>query len=324
MKNILVVFTGGTIGSSVCNGEINTDTQTHFLLLSQFNTRNPHVKTHFTTLQPYEILSENLTPETWTTLIQSIENANPNAYDGIIITHGTDTLAYTSSAIHLYFHALSVPIFLVSSQYPLSDERANGLDNFSYAVNKILEGNLRGVFVPYRNTHSQDITLHYGTHLTCSPELSSDFFSVTPHHKIEHTFKALKKLKPNFSTRILIIKPYPGINYDNFNLDNVDVILHDLYHSGTACTTPEYGHNYSLVYFIRRCKALNIPVFLAPAFKSTQFYQSTIELNYEGAEMIWNTSIEAAYAKLLLAYGNFEHYEEILIFLNDNVAGEQI
>mgnify|MGYP000423861996 CR=1 FL=1 len=324
MKNILVVFTGGTIGSSVCNGEINTDTQTHFLLLSQFKMRNPHAKIHFTTLQPYEILSENLTPETWTTLIQSIENANPNAYDGIIITHGTDTLAYTSSAIHLYFHALSVPIFLVSSQYPLSDERANGLDNFSYAVNKILEGNLRGVFVPYRNTHSQDITLHYGTHLTCSPELSSDFFSVTPHHKIEHTVKALKKLKPNFSTRILIIKPYPGINYDNFNLDNVDVILHDLYHSGTACTTPEYGHNYSLVYFIRRCKALNIPVFLAPAFKSTQFYQSTIELNYEGAEIIWNTSIEAAYAKLLLAYGNFEHYEDILIFLNDNVAGEQI
>jgi L-asparaginase len=138
MKNILVVFTGGTIGSSVCNGEINTDTQTHFLLLSQFKMRYPQMEIHFTTLQPYEILSENLTPSVWTLLIQTIENANPNVYDGIIITHGTDTLAYTSAALTFYFHALDVPIYLVSSHYPLSDMRSNGLDNFSFAVNSII------------------------------------------------------------------------------------------------------------------------------------------------------------------------------------------
>ena len=38
--------------------------------------------------------------------------------------------------------------------------------------------------------------------------------------------------------------------------------------------------------------------------------------------MIWNISIEAAYTKLLLAYGNFENHEEILTFLNYNLAGE--
>ena len=147
MKNILVVFTGGTIGSSVCNGEINTDTQTHFLLLSQFKMRYPQMEIHFTTLQPYEILSENLTPSVWTLLIQTIENANPSIYDGIIITHGTDTLAYTSAALTFYFHALDVPIFLISSHYPLSDIRSNGLDNFSFAVNSIINKKLHGVFV---------------------------------------------------------------------------------------------------------------------------------------------------------------------------------
>lgn len=324
MKKILVVFTGGTIGSSICHGEINTDTQTHYLLLSQFNTRNPDIEVEFTSLQPYEILSENLTPKTWETLIQAIETANPSTYDGVIVTHGTDTLAYTSAMLSFYFHALSVPIFLVSSHYPLSDERANGPANFSYAVNKILEGKLRGVFVPYQNTRSQTVTLHHGAHLTCSPQLSNDFFSVVPHNKIAHISKKERKLKPNFSTRILMIKPYPGINYDHFNLENVDVILHDLYHSGTACVTSEYGENHSLIYFITRCKSQNIPLFLAPALKSTQFYQSTIELRNQGAEIIWNMSIEAAYAKLLLAYDNVENDDEILTFLNDNFAGEQI
>lgn len=326
MKNILVVFTGGTIGSSVCNGEINTDTQTHFLLLSQFKMRYPQMEIHFTTLQPYEILSENLTPSVWTLLIQTIENANPNVYDGIIITHGTDTLAYTSAALTFYFHALDVPIFLVSSHYPLSDMRSNGLDNFSFAVNSIIKKKLRGVFVPYRNINSEIVTLHHGAYITCSPQLSSDFYSISSNKKIESLFikNTPIKLKPDFSTRILMIKPYPGINYDNFNLDNVDVVLHDLYHSGTACAISEYGKHHSLPHLLKRCISQNIPVFLAPAFKSTQFYQSTIELRNQGAEMIWNISIEAAYTKLLLAYGNFENHEEILTFLNNNLAGEVI
>ena len=326
MKNILVIFTGGTIGSSVCNGEINTDTQTHFLLLTQFKTRYPHIKTHFTILQPYEILSENLTPTIWTTLIQTIENANPSTYDGIIITHGTDTLAYTSAVLSFYFHALNVPIFLISSQYPLDDEKANGLDNFNCAVNAILEQSLHGVFIPYRNTNSQKVTLHHGAHLTCSPQLSNDFFSLTSHHQaVKMPIKGQKlTLKPHFSTRILFIRPYPGMNYNHFSLDDVDVILHDLYHSGTGCTSSAYGGHHSLISFINRCKEKKIPVFLAPALKSTQFYQSTIELTNSGAEMIWNMSIEAAYAKLLLAYGNYENSEDIMFFLNTNFVGEQI
>ena len=325
MKNILVVFTGGTIGSSVCNGEINTDTQTHFLLLSHFKTRYPQMKIHFTTLQPYEILSENITPSVWTLLIQTIENANPNAYDGIIITHGTDTLAYTSAALTFYFHALDVPIFLVSSHYPLSDMKSNGLDNFCFAVNSILNERLRGIFVPYRNINSATVTLHHGAYITCSPQLSSNFHSISSTKKLVPAIKnTTLKLKPDFSTRILMIKPYPGINYDYFNLENVDVVLHDLYHSGTACAISDYGKHHSLPHLLKRCLSLNIPVFLAPAFKSTQFYQSTIELRNQGAEMIWNISIEAAYIKLLLAYGNFDHHEDILTFLNTNLAGELI
>jgi L-asparaginase len=323
MKKILVVFTGGTIGSSVNNGAIDTDKKTAFLLLEQFKQRFPHTNINFTTIQPYQILSENLAPKIWTTLISSIENANPTLYDGIIVTHGTDTLAYTAAALGFYFHALNMPIFLVSSQFPLSNENANGLDNFSFAIEKILHEKLTGVFVPYRNPSEKTVTVHNAMRLICSPQLSSDFFSVSDVNTIQKTIFD-ESLKPIFSERILMIKPYPSLNYEHFNLDNVDAVLHDLYHSGTACTTKKWGENYSLLNFIARCKKENVPIYLAPAFKSINAYQSTIELTNAGATMLWNMTIEAVFVKLSLGYGNFINETKVVSFMQKNLAGEYI
>ncbi|MEI7839398.1 MAG: asparaginase domain-containing protein [Methylococcaceae bacterium] len=323
MKKILVILTGGTIGSSIHNGAINTDENTSFLLLTQFKQRYPNADVTFTTLQPYQILSENLSPKVWTTLITTIENATPENYDGIIVTHGTDTLAYTSAALAFYFHALNVPIFLVSSQFPLSNINANGLDNFSFAIEKMTTENLTGVFVPYRNPSEEFVTLHSAARLTCSPQLSSNFFSVENVNLVPKTlFNAA--LKPQFSERILMIKPYPALNYDYFDLKNVDAVLHDLYHSGTACTTLEWGKNRSLLTFITRCQMHNVAIYLAPIFKSNDAYQSTLELVNSGATMLWNMTIEASYVKLSLAYGNFMDETKVVSFMQQNLAGESI
>lgn len=314
MKNILVIFTGGTIGSSVHEGAIDTDAKTAFLLLEQFKQRQPQANVNFITCQPYQILSENLSPRIWTTLIREIENANPDNFDGIIITHGTDTLAYTAAALSLYFHSLNVPIFLVSSHLPLSNSQTNGLDNFCFAIEKIVTEKLTGVFVPYRNPNDAHVTLHKGDCLTSSPQLSNDFFSVAAVNSVSKMdFKT--PLKAQFSERILLIKPYPSLNYDHFNLENVDAVLHDLYHSGTACTTFDWGKNYSLLAFIARCKRENVPIYLAPAWKSTAAYQSTLELVDAGATMLWNMTLESAFAKLSFSYGNFNNLSAIIRLL---------
>lgn len=303
MKNILVIFTGGTIGSSVHNGAIDTDEKTAFLLLEQFKQRYSKTAVNFITQQPYQILSENLSPRIWTDLINTIEKANPQNYDGIIVTHGTDTLAYTASALHFYFHTLNMPIFFVSSHLPLSNPNANGLDNFSFAVEKILHENLTGVFVPYRNPNEQNVTLHQANRLTSSLQLSSDFFSVSAVNVSQKTiFNA--PFKAQFSEKILLIKPYPSLNYDYFDLKNVDAVLHDLYHSGTACTSSQWGDNYSLLNFIARCKSENVPIYLAPALQSQDAYQSTLELVNSGAIVLWNMTLEAAFVQLSLLYGN--------------------
>jgi L-asparaginase len=127
-----------------------------------------------------------------------------------------------------------------------------------------------------------------------------------------------------FSERILMIKPYPGLDYTHFNLENIDAVLHDLYHSGTACTSLQWSEHHSLVEFINHCKKLDISVYLAPAIKSANAYQGTQALLDIGANIIWNMSIEAAYVKLLLAYGNFIDKQEILDFINKDIAGEHL
>jgi L-asparaginase len=345
MKNILVVFTGGTIGSIATGGTINTSDTTSFKLIQLFEQQyENHRQIHFDTIQPLQILSENLAPAAWNTLIEAIEAARPDRYDGIIVTHGTDTLAYTACALSFYFNAAKTPMLLVSSDYPLDHPKANGLENFICAVEFILQAcpepgrrvNQPGVFVPYRN-QQQTTQLHQGNRLACSLQLSGDFFSVQGKSYMQFENRQFSLLNPSkqqtqahiplkadFSERILMIKPYPGLDYTRFNLDNVDAVLHDLYHSGTACASPQWGENYSLVEFIKRCEKQSIAVYLAPAIKSTEAYQSAQTLMEQGAKTIWNMSIEAAYVKLLLAYGNFDDRQEIMDFIDTDIAGEHL
>jgi L-asparaginase/Glu-tRNA(Gln) amidotransferase subunit D len=356
MKKILVVFTGGTIGSTVSEGTINTSSAAPFKLIQQFQRHyNNHQQIHFSTIQPLEILSENLSSGVWQTLIAAIEAQQPDQYDGIIVTHGTDTLAYTAAALSFYFHAIKIPMLLVSSDYPLDDSRANGLANFICSVEFILQTIQAGVFVPYRN-QQQIPQVHKGTRLACSLQLSCDFFSVQGKGFMQFENKkfsllnpstksifnqnsllpekenrvsgitqtTIPRLKANFSERILMIKPYPGLNYAHFNLENIDAVLHDLYHSGTACASAQWGENYSLLEFIKRCSEQAIKVYLAPAIQSANAYQSTRALMEQGAEMIWNMSIEAAYVKLMLAYGNISDEQQIMEFIDRDIAGEHV
>jgi L-asparaginase/Glu-tRNA(Gln) amidotransferase subunit D len=339
MKQILVVFTGGTIGSVASEGTIKPSASAPFKLLGEFARRYPEkaAEITFESIEPIRLLSENLAPAAWPVIIEAIEAKQPERYDGVIVTHGTDTLAYTAAALAFYFHGLKVPLLLVSSDRPLDHPEANGLDNFRCAVDFILDVKEPGVFVPYRN-QGRTMQVHRGTRLASSFQLSGDFSSVQGQSYLEYRddqflsqgLPALSApaevtgMRARFSDRILMVRPYPGLDYTHFSLDGVEAVLHDLYHSGTACSTSQWGENHSLLAFIDRCRQAGVKIYLAPARKSKDAYESTRFLLDAGAEMIWNMSIEAAYAKLALAYGNFRDPQEITAFLAADIAGEHV
>jgi L-asparaginase/Glu-tRNA(Gln) amidotransferase subunit D len=339
MKHILVVFTGGTIGSSASEGTIKLSASAPFKLLGEFERRFPEKagEIAFDSIEPIRLLSENLAPAAWPIIIEAIEAKQPERYDGVVVTHGTDTLAYSAAALGFYFHGLKAPLLLVSSDHPLDHPQANGLDNFRCAVDFIRDIGEPGVFVPYRN-QGQAMQVHRGARLASSLQLSGDFFSVRGQSYLEYRegrfirsgLPALPAraempwLKALFSDRIFMIRPYPGLDYAHFSLDGVDAVLHDLYHSGTACSTGQWGDHHSLRAFIMRCRQQGVAVYLAPARQSPDAYESTRFLLDAGAEMIWNMSIEAAYVKLSLAYGNFRDPQDIGAFLAADMAGELI
>ncbi len=336
MKNILLVFTGGTIGSSVNNGTIKPTEQARFQLLEQFEENNElaqHVK--FTVEQPISVLSENLQPSIWSEIIQAVEVHNLKQFDGVIVTHGTDTLAYTAAALGMYFNWLDIPLLLVSSNYPLAHKQANGLQNFICAVDYICQNKPAGVWVAYQNP-GQNTHIHVATRLLSCLPLSGDFISALSKPFMQYAsgqFKCLndvnlsvkkpKKLIANFTQHIPIIRPYPGLNYDQLNVFQSKVVLHDLYHSGTACVASEQGEN-SLLVFARECQKHRVKLYLSPVPQQLEVYDSMRQLMDSKVEFIFSMSLEAAYAKLLLAYANFDGEQCISQFLHQDLALEHV
>jgi len=321
-NNILLVFTGGTIGSQTTAGTIDTCSHAAYQLIALFQQHFPqHAEINFTTLQPLQILSENLHPHAWQTVIAAIEQQNLSQFDGIIVTHGTDTLAFTAACFAEYFQHLPVPLLLVSSDMPLSNPKANGIHNFLCAIAFIRQQRLNGVFVAYQNP-GQSMQIHLGARLSSCLPLSSDFISVQSQsfmqfsegHFTTTSQSTPAKIKPTKLSakfgRLLLIRPYPGLNYADYQLDNVDAVLHDLYHSGTACVSQQWGEQHSLIAFSKSCQQQGKTLYLAPALFSEAAYSSTRELLANGVQILWNQSLETAYAKLLLAYGNFADQQQ--------------
>lgn len=191
---ILVIFTGGTIGSASSDGFISPNEKSKRKLIEKYRGSYCGKNTNdieFEFIEPYNILSENITAKELNLLLASVrgalnencENAenfesagnyestenNKNAkmckYDGIIITHGTDTIQYTAAALGYAFFGAKIPIVLVSAAYPLDDERSNGVTNFAAAAEFIKMRKCGGVFVSYKNDGDDYVSIHYALRL---------------------------------------------------------------------------------------------------------------------------------------------------------------
>lgn len=182
---IAAIFTGGTIGSKAdAEGWIAPDQKQAYELISLFQDKYKDLATQirFDCHMPYQILSEQLDADHLNLLISEVAKlleSEEQVYDAIIICHGTDTLQYSAAMLDLYFQKTTVPVFLVSSNYPLQDDRANGLCNFYYAVRSI-ELKKTGVMAVYRNSDGNTY-LHEGMKLLAHQTFEDNLYSI--HHE---------------------------------------------------------------------------------------------------------------------------------------------
>ena len=133
--------------------------------------------------------------------------------------------------------------------------------------------------------------------------------------------------KFRFSKKILIINPYPGLNYDiyNFNKIKPKAVLHTLYHSGTASTRGSTKENFSLEKFIKKNRHKKIPFYISPiSEKNKNIYASLKSLLNLNVKYLDRISFETTYAKLALAYKSFKNEKKRNIFLKKNNFFEKI
>ena len=128
-KRIYVAYTGGTIGMKKSDQgyiPVNGHLTDSINALPEFHRDEMPL---FTINEYHPLIdSSNMTPSDWQRIANDIKS-HYNDYDGFVVLHGTDTMAYTSSALSFMFENLSKPIIVTGSQIPLSQLRSDGQVN---------------------------------------------------------------------------------------------------------------------------------------------------------------------------------------------------
>ena len=133
MKHILLITTGGTIASAESENGLVPALASEVLL-----SHVPEVRDicRVSTVQLYNLDSTNMRPEYWLEVARYIRSVY-DEYDGFVITHGTDTMAYASAMLHYLIQNSRKPIVLTGAQIPIekrdTDARENLTDAFMYA-----------------------------------------------------------------------------------------------------------------------------------------------------------------------------------------------
>lgn len=335
--NLLFIFTGGTIGSAVSGDYITTDDNMPYELLEAY--RKKYGFEHsYNVMTPYTVLSEYNTGVTISKLIRCVSEVlgtDKCAYDGIIITHGTDTLPYSAAALAYALGNKCIPVCLVSSNYPITDLRANGVDNLHGAI-RLFEENVitetyTGVFASYRN-HDGVIYIHRASRLIETMAFSDEYFSVNNmyygsiiHDKFkinENYSEQADELAPigcvqltDLCEDVLRYHLFPGISLEYMKEDKpYKCILIEGFHSGTMNTTySEYQRYYEEMY------KKGIPVYLCGLTEGIS-YESTSLYEKLHIKPIYDVSPVAAYMKIWMLMAADRKCDEEII--NSSLGGD--
>ena len=301
---ITYILTGGTIGSSIGpDGVARPDADVSGLIDKDAKIRIP-----------YNILSENLDAKYLNLLIsETAEAIEEGKSEGIIITHGSDTLQYSAAMLDIIFGGAGIPIVLVAANYVLADPRSNGKVNLYFAQRFIEEKRGCGVFVCYRNP-SEEVKIHMGRKLMPHEVFSDKIKSIgdqfyasyayeeemkTAVYRSKYNGKEEERYIAGFrfidenSGSILRIEPYPGMSYPEIS-DSVKAVLLGSYHSGTIAVNDE------LRVFLNKARQRGIDVYLCGIDREGTEYESISIYKDLGIKPVFDVSPVYVYCMLWL------------------------
>ena len=334
--SILIINTGGTIGMVIdsTSGALRPiNFNNLFDLLPTLKLFNYQIDSYC--FDPL-IDSSNMNPEFWVQIAKVIQT-HYEQYDGFVILHGSDTMAYTASVLSFMLQNLNKPVILTGSQLPLGMIRTDGRENLLTAVeiaaakedetpvvpevcvyfeNKLFRGN---------RTHKFNAQHFDAFHSFNYPPLAR----VGVH--IDYSYEKIQK--PNFKklkvylkldTHPTVLRMFPGISKEvvqaSLQIPGLKALILETYGSGNAMNEG---------WFIALLKeAIQKGLILLNVSQCQEGrvemgkYETSVELMKMGMISGNDISIEAAIAKLMYLLGNLPDKDAVIKMLKKSIVGE--
>lgn len=282
----------------------------------------------FDVVEPLSLLSENARPSDWTAMAAAVTAAIQPQHTGVVVTHGTDTLSYGATALAFALCDVQIPVVVVASNRPLDHPDANGHSNFRDALDVIATARGGGVFVTFRNPDGRRL-VHVGARVQPSTPIRHEVHSDGEVDMAAGTAALPRRERPpwpagpvRFGARVLFLRPYPGLDYHAVDPSGYDAVVHETYHSGTACSVDPAGPT-DVTEFARRCRAAGVPIFLGPVPDDVTAYESVTGFGAAGLIPFSGMRAETAYVKVSLGTGMGLAGEALTDFVcRREIAGE--
>jgi glutamyl-tRNA(Gln) amidotransferase subunit D len=335
LPKVLLIGTGGNIASRIDyrTGAVHpavTSAELHSLVpeLSQVADVEPEIL--------FRVYSENMTPAHWAKLARRVKDGVRQGFDGIVITHGTDTLGYTAAALSFALDGVPVPVILVAAQRSPDRPSSDAPLNLFAAVSVAATANFAGVYVAMHLGESDDrVGFYRGTRVRKNHTSRRDAFvsigvpvaAVWGRDGIEYATDGLHKrggkfnAKPKFSPDVALLKFYPsmpasmvraarrggakaiiieGTGLGHVNKETVRELGKFVHSGGLACMTSQC---------IEGRVDLNV-------------YDTGRDLIQAGVLPLEDMLAETALVKAMWALGNSSNMVKVRELMEANIAGE--
>ena len=337
-EKVLLIYTGGTIGMG-CNPATGALEPLDFEHLAD---NVPEFKLIPTAIDTYQFIpaidSSNMSPKNWADIVRIIVDRY-NSYDGFVILHGTDTMAYTASALSFMLENLTKPVILTGSQLPIGQLRTDGKENLMTSLELAAAHHHDGTpMVP-------EVCIYFNGHLlrgNRSTKQNADELNAFESFNFPHlceagvsfNFQTHHILKPDYSqpmvphfeldSNVFVLSLFPGaeesIIRHTFDAPELRGIIMRTYGSGNA------PHASWLVNLLKEASQRGVVTVNVSQCISGQAdmnrYDTGYQLKEAGVISGYDTTVEAALTKLMLLQAKYSDHTIVREYMNKSIAGE--